>query len=123
MPPIPHPGARTVRFDDAVALDLSRTLDELADRLTAVARIDRDRIHGCTAEWRGASRSWFDGANEQALGQLDRAGAAARRAAELVRQQVHRAASLQLDLNEAARRAELVEVARLEQLAADTSHP
>lgn len=117
MPPIPHPGARAVRFDDSVALDCSRRLDELADRLEAVARIDRDRVGGCTAEWRGPSRAWFDGANEAALAHLGRAAAAARGAAERIRQQIRIAAALQLDLNDRARRAELVEIARLEQLA------
>ncbi|MCB0978522.1 MAG: hypothetical protein KDB02_13790 [Acidimicrobiales bacterium] len=118
MPPTPYPGARAIRFDDGVALDCSHRLDELAERLEALIRIDRDHIGACTAAWRGSSRTWFDQSNEEALAHLRRAATQARLAAADMRANVTTATRLQVDINEQARRYDLVQQARLEALAA-----
>lgn len=118
MPPTPYPGARVIRFDDRVALDCSHRLDYLAERLEALARIDRDQVGACTAEWRGSSRTWFDRSNEASLAHLRQAANQARVAAADIRANVSVAARLQADLNEQARQYDLVQQARLEALAA-----
>jgi hypothetical protein len=122
MPPLPHPSARAVRFDDAVALDCSHRFDTLADQLDVLARTDRDRTGPCSAEWRGPSRTWFDQTNHATLAQIARASAAARGTAESLRRAIATAAARQLDLNDQARRADEVEVARLALLAATSGH-
>lgn len=119
MPPLPYPGARAVRFDDAVALDCSVRLDHLADRLDAVARTEWDRTTACTAEWRGLSRNWFDRINHETLGQLTRAASSVRDAAEALRRNIAVAAARQVELNDQARRATEMADARLTLLAAD----
>lgn len=123
MPPLPHPSARAVRFDDAVALDCSHRFDALADQLDALARTDRDRTGPCTTEWQGPSRTWFDQTNHTTLAEIGRASAAARATAESLRQAIATAAARQLDLNERAQRADEVELARLAMLAATSGHP
>lgn len=118
MPPLPHPSARAVRFDDAVALDASRRFDALADRLDALARTGRDRTGPCTEAWRGPSRTWFDQTNGLTLDLVVRAAATARATAEALRRAVIAAAARQVELNVQAHRADEVELARLAMLAA-----
>lgn len=123
MPPVPHPSARPVRFDDGAATTAAACFDELADRCDAIVRIGAGAAGPCTAEWRGASRVWFDHTNDATLAQIRRTAALARSAAEQFRQNVGRAARLQTERNHEAERADLVEIARLQQLAASAARP
>lgn len=117
MPPLPYPGARAVRFDDAAAVDCIRRFEDLADRLDALRRIDHDRLRACTAEWRGVSRHWFDRSNEEAVAAVARAASAARHAAATLRRNISVAERMQTEVNDHARRADLVSLARLAALA------
>lgn len=118
MFPPPISGARSVRFDDAVAADCIRCLDELIDRIDATAYTTQAGVGDCTAEWRGGSRAWFDASHDAAIDRVRRARASARTLIDAIRANQGAAIARQTDLNGEALRARAAEVARFEQLAA-----
>ncbi|MBX3314163.1 MAG: hypothetical protein KF906_07565 [Actinobacteria bacterium] len=121
MPPTPLSGARAVRFDDAVAAACIRHLGELIDRIDATRSAAQAGVGDCTAEWRGASRTWFEASHHGSIDLLQRARAAAQALIDAIRRNQIAADARQEQLDHEARRRDLAEVARLQQLAESAS--
>ena len=117
MPPHPTFGARPVRFDDAAADQAIAALEELIVNLDSYLRVDADLQAPLRRDWRGASRSWFDGEHAGTADGIRRAIVSARSGAEQLRRAKFLAATEQLHRNIEAELVHRVEVARLEALA------
>lgn len=121
MLPPPRSGARRVRFDEAAAEDCIRFLDELIDRIDAACFTTPAGVGDGTAEWRGATRAWFDASHHAAIDRFRRARRAAQSLIDVIRANQLAATARQEELNHEAHRRSVAEVARLEQLAARAS--
>lgn len=123
MPPHPTFGALPVRFDDAAADQAITALEDLVAALRSYLKVDSDLQAPLRRDWRGPSRSWFNGEHTATSDTIRRAIARAQTGADELRRAKHLAATEQLHRNTEAERAHRAELARLEALAAPPALP
>ncbi len=82
---MPRPPDPAVAFDHQAAAQLADRLETLARLLRQAERDHAEGVAAATKDWRGFTRSWFDGAAHDVATSLHRAAADVARAAASVR--------------------------------------